>query len=211
MGTATGTFQTPAGSPIANGLYQWKLSADAINTTATAATVPRLISGGLDANGSMTAVFAFNDILKNQSGFNTTYQLTVKDSGGGQVWNEKYFLSGASANVNLILPLGTGGGGNSLSLNDSVQTMNSTQPITFAGGINTFIKATAGASGITLSLPVAAGVSGQTVKVIMMDTGPGAVTLTGTIALRTNYVLSNQGQFVQLESDNSNFTVVGGN
>lgn len=73
--------------------------------------------------------------------------MTVKDSGGGQVWNEKYYLSGSSANINTIIPLGTGAAGTSVSFNDSVQLSISSQTLTFAGGLNTFITATAGASG----------------------------------------------------------------
>jgi hypothetical protein len=211
MGVATGVFQTVDGTPVANGRYQWKLSSDAINV-GSACCSPRLISGYLDANGSMSATFTFNDQLVTAGGTSTTYQLTVKDSGGGQVWNENYFLSGAAANLNAIVPLGIGvGGGLGVSLSDSVQTINSSQTIGFAGALNTFIKATAGASGIALALPPALAFPGQVIKVVMMDTGPGAVTMTGSLALRTNYVLSNQGQFVQLESDASNFTVVGGN
>lgn len=103
MGVVTGTFQTPAGSPIASGLFQWKLNQDAI-LLSTAAICPVIISGYLDGSGNMTATFAFNDVITTAGGTNTTYQLTIKDAFGGQVWNENYYLTGAAANVNLVGP-----------------------------------------------------------------------------------------------------------
>jgi hypothetical protein len=57
----------------------------------------------------MTATFAFNDVLSTAAGLTTCYQLTVKDVGGGQVWNECYILSGTAANINLIPPAGRSG------------------------------------------------------------------------------------------------------
>jgi hypothetical protein len=109
--------------------------------------------------------------------------------------------------------VGTSTGSSSLSLviADSVQFIGTSTSVGFAGGTNTLIEATAGAGGMLLTLPSPVGISGQTIKVIMMDTGPGSVTVSGTIALRANYVVSNQGQFVWLESDNSQFVVIGGN
>lgn len=110
MGVATGTFQYTNGSPVANGLWQFKLSQDSILVDATAVCVaPRLISGNLDTLGAMTATFAFNDVLSTAAGLNTCYQLTIKDLGGGQVWNECYILTGTSANINLIPPAGRSG------------------------------------------------------------------------------------------------------
>lgn len=105
MGVATGTFQYPNGSPVANGVYQWKLNTDAV-LISTAAVCPVLFQGKLDAQGNMTATFAFNDILSTQFGTNTTYQLTVKAPGiqGGQVWNEQYYLTGTAANLNFVAP-----------------------------------------------------------------------------------------------------------
>lgn len=127
MGVVTGTFQYPNGSPVASGVYQFKLSQDAIQVSATTACiVPPLFTGSLDANGNLTATFLFNDVLSTTAGLNTTYQLTVKANGGGQVWNEQYYLTGTAANLNLIPPgsqgppvttvtatttMGAGGGG----------------------------------------------------------------------------------------------------
>jgi len=102
MGVATGTFQLPNGSPVANGLFQWKLSGDAL-LLSTAMVVPKLITGNLDTSGNMTATFAFNDVLT--ASVATSYQLTVKDAAGGQVWNEVYTLTGTAANLNLIPPV----------------------------------------------------------------------------------------------------------
>ncbi len=110
MGVATGTFQYTNGSPVANGQWQFKLSQDSILVNATAVCVaPRLISGNLDTLGAMTATFAFNDVLSTAAGLSTCYQLTIKDLGGAQVWNECYVLTGTSANINLIPPAGRSG------------------------------------------------------------------------------------------------------
>jgi hypothetical protein len=68
--------------------------------------VPTLISGKLDTGGNMTATLAFNSVLQTMLGYNTTYQLTVKDFAGKQVWNENYYLTGTAANLNLIAPGG---------------------------------------------------------------------------------------------------------
>jgi hypothetical protein len=104
MGVATGTFVLPNGAPVANGVWQLKLSPDAIQTAGTVCVAPRLFSGSLDQNGNMTATFAFNDTLSTTAGLTTSYQLTIKDSGGGQVWTGNYFLTGTAANLNLIPP-----------------------------------------------------------------------------------------------------------
>jgi hypothetical protein len=110
MGVATGTFVLPNGAPVANGAYQWKLSGDAIQFAIPTCDAPRLFGGNLDANGNMTATFAFNDALSTTAGLTTSYQLTIKDSGGGQVWCENYYLTGTAANLNLIPPGGSGPG-----------------------------------------------------------------------------------------------------
>jgi hypothetical protein len=103
MGVATATFRYPTGSPVASGLYQWLLSSDAINAS-TSMAVPVLISGNLDALGNMTSTFAFNDQLITATGTTTSYQLTVRDLTGREVWNQQYFLTGTAANLNLIPP-----------------------------------------------------------------------------------------------------------
>jgi hypothetical protein len=109
MGVATGTFTYPNGSPVASGLYQWKLSSDAVKL-GSACVCPPLFTGLLDNSGNMTATFLFNDVLGTAYGTNTTYQLTVKDLSGRQVWNENYYLTGTAANINLVAP-GSGPGG----------------------------------------------------------------------------------------------------
>ena len=105
LGVATATFQTPDGKAVANGRWQWKLSFDALNLSISC-VVPTLISGKLDTGGNMTATLAFNSVLQTMLGYNTTYQLTVKDFAGKQVWNENYYLTGTAANLNLIAPGG---------------------------------------------------------------------------------------------------------
>lgn len=98
----------PNGSPVANGLYQFKLSRDAIAFSATSACIaPPLISGNLDANGNLTATFLFNDVLSTSTGLTTFYNLTVKTNQGGQIWNENYQFTGTAANLNTTPPAGS--------------------------------------------------------------------------------------------------------
>lgn len=101
MGVATGTFKLADGSPAISAQYQWKLSID-VQTT-LACVVPSLIQGFLDISGNMTSTFIFNDVMTPTT---STYQLTIKDNEGTQIWNEKYFLTGTAANINLIAPQG---------------------------------------------------------------------------------------------------------
>jgi len=104
-GTVTATFKYPTGSPVANGIYQFKLASDAIEFS-VACTAPQLVSGNLDANGNMNATLVFNDQLLTLFGYSTNYQLTVKGLDGGQVWNETYYLTGTAMNLNLVPPSG---------------------------------------------------------------------------------------------------------
>src|ERR1700679_826994 len=131
MGVATGTFTYPNGSPVANGLYQWKLSSDSIEYS-VACVCPILFSGQLDTNGNMTATFLFSDVLSTACGASTNYQLTVKGPGGGQVWNEMYYLTGTAANLNVLLP--SCGPGTSMTTTASLGARTGLLGYTFAGG-----------------------------------------------------------------------------
>lgn len=104
MGVVTGTFRYANGSPVTMGLYQWQLSQDAAQT-ASACISPILFTGYLDTSGNMTATFAFNDVLTTTATSLTSYQLTIKNLGGVQVWNQFYTLTGTAAiNLNTIPP-----------------------------------------------------------------------------------------------------------
>src|SRR3974377_1462106 len=107
MGVVTGIFEFPDGSPVQNGSYQFKLSGDSINIATAACVAPVLITGALNAGGTLSTTLLFNDVLDTNLGFTTFYQLTVKDQGGGQVWNENYQFSGTAANLNTIPPAGS--------------------------------------------------------------------------------------------------------
>lgn len=104
------------------------------------------------------------------------------------------------------------------SSSDSVQLINSSQSVGFAGASNTLVLATSGAGGITVTLPSAIGVPGQVVKVKKVDSGVGAVaiatvsaqTIDGTL-YGTSYSLTNLMQYVALESDGSNWNIVANN
>lgn len=167
MGVATGTFQLPNGSPVANGVYQWKLNQDAIGPNSTSVCdVPVLFGGNLDSNGNMTATFIFNDQLSTTSGLTTIYQLTVKDNHGGQVWNESYYLTGTAANVNIIPPASGGAIPGGVSTNQLISingvsvlgpNFNNTTPAATAGFTNVLWQLSAGQvsaqvqSGVTIS------------------------------------------------------------
>ena len=218
MKTITGTWQDPAGNPIAFGILSLKLSQDAV-VVATSQIAPRIIQFTLTSNGAIpanTQIWANDEINPT----NTFYALTIMEQGGGVIYGPEFFeIAGASPiNLNTLIPLGAGGGGGggiSVNFADSVQFLSSNQAIGFLGAFNTLVLATAGAPGITLTLPSAVGVAGQTIRIVMVDTGIGGVTINTTagqsISGRANYVLTNQWQYVQVESTNVNWVIVANN
>jgi hypothetical protein len=214
--TITGNWQDPQGVNASFGILSLKLSQDAV-VIGTSQIAPRNIAFTLTTLGAIpanTQIWA-NDEL---NPIGTFYALTVMDSGGGVIYGPEFFsISGASPiNLNNIVPVGGGGGGGgggvSVNIQDSVQFISTTQAVGFLSAINTLILATAGGAGITLTLPSAVGVSGQTFRIKMIDTGAGGVTIntTGgqTIDGALTNVLTNRNQIVQLESDNTNWRIV---
>jgi hypothetical protein len=177
--------------------------------------VPKLISGQLDANGNMTATAIGNDALINASGQNTTYQLTIKDAGGGQVWNETYFFTGAAANLNVVLPSGStipifipqGIG------TDTTVQVSTSGAFTMPSSWNLVIEATAGAGGITLTMPSAIGLGGRKITIVQVDTGVGGVQINPfpasgqTFSGRSGFELTNQWQTYTIASDNANWII----
>jgi hypothetical protein len=77
------------------------------------------------------------------------------------------------------------------------------------------VLCTAGAGGVTITLPDATIYTGRTFYIKQTDTGTGGVaivtTSSQTIDTLTNYQLLNQNQFVQVVSDGSNWQVIGAN
>lgn len=104
-----------------------------------------------------------------------------------------------------------------ISIPDSVQPVSISQSVNFAGAVHTFITAIGGVSGIIFTLPSPAGsdanglFKGRCIKIKKVDAAIGAVTINGLIDSDTQYVLSNQGQYVVLESDSGVWEVVGNN
>jgi len=94
---------------------------------------------------------------------------------------------------------------------DSVQVLSTSQAVGFAGAVHTMILATGGALGITLTLPSAAGYSGQVMKIKKTDASVGFVSISGSIDGNASYDLSNQYQYVNLEAGNGTWQVVGNN
>jgi hypothetical protein len=79
-----------------------------------------------------------------------------------------------------------------------------------------FIKATAGSSGDrTLTMPTAVGRTGKIWKIVRVDSGTSNIVMATTSSQTINgiptYTLSNQWQYVWLESDGSNWIVVNNN
>lgn len=77
------------------------------------------------------------------------------------------------------------------------------------------IAATAGGSGITLTLPTAVGITGRPYHIKRVDSGAGNVTIattsSQTIDGLSTYVLVQQWQYVEVMSDGSNWVVKGNN
>lgn len=101
---------------------------------------------------------------------------------------------------------------------DSVQSFAADGTIVMAAKASTLVRATSGAGGITLTLPDATTVTGQRARIKKVDTGVGAVSIVTVSAQTidgalygTSYSLTNFMQFVTLESDGSNWLIVGGN
>lgn len=108
-----------------------------------------------------------------------------------------------------ILVTGSINGG--FSSSDSVQIVSTSQSLGFANSIHTLILATGGVAGISLSLPSAALYSGRIMRIKKTDLSAGAVNLVGSIDGMGSYSLTNQYQFVCLESGNGAWNIVGAN
>jgi hypothetical protein len=103
-----------------------------------------------------------------------------------------------------------GGGGT-----DTLQSASINTTLTVAASTNYLVKATAGAGGISITLPTSVGLAGQKVCIKKVDSGVGTVTVgttsAQTIDSSTTYPLTNQWQYVTVESDGSNWLIVGNN
>lgn len=216
MKTITGTWVDPGGNAIAFGIISLKLNQDA-TVVSTNQIAPRIIQFTLTSAGAIpanTQIWANDEISPN----GTFYALTIMEQGGGVIYGPEYFtIAGASPiNINTLVPTGSGTGGTtSINFADSVQFVSANQTLSFLGAFNTLVNATAGAGGITLTLPSAVGLAGQTMRIVMVDTGVGGVNINTTagqtISGRANYALSNQWQYVQVESNNANWIIVANN
>jgi hypothetical protein len=121
----------------------------------------------------------------------------------------------AGSNISLVNVAGTttitaaGGGGTG---NDTYVNATFSQALSFPVSGGLLVDATAGAGGITLTLPTAVGVSGLKAAIIQIDAGAGGVTInttsSQTINDTTSYVLTNQWQSITVESNNANWRIV---
>lgn len=94
---------------------------------------------------------------------------------------------------------------------ESIQNLATSQAVGFALGVNTHIRATGGTLGITLTLPSPLNYAGRTMRFKKMDLTVGAVNLSGTIDGNSSYALTNQYQYVCVESSGSSWDIVGNN
>lgn len=133
----------------------------------------------------------------------TVYQLNVDGTVGLQ---GILFADGTSQTT---AASGAGGGV------DTVQSASVNTTLTIAASTNYFVKATAGAGGISITLPTSVGLTGQKVRIKKVDSGVGTVTVgttsAQTIDASTTYPLTNQWQYVTVESDGSNWLIVENN
>ena len=104
-----------------------------------------------------------------------------------------------------LITIGTGGGGGGSSV-DNVLAIAAPQTLPLALGDNLLAQVVAAANPVTLPSPV--GLTGQVIKVIKTDTG-ASVTIHGGI--EGDYFLSAQYQYVQFESNNVAWLIVGNN
>lgn len=86
---------------------------------------------------------------------------------------------------------------------------------TLVYGTDETIHGNAGASNITFTLPTAVGHTGERFRIMRINSTAGnivlATTSSQTINGLPNYTLTNQYQFVELESDGANWRIWGGN
>ena len=101
----------------------------------------------------------------------------------------------------------------------SVQNLSSSTTVGFAGALSTLINATTGSSSaLILTLPTAAGITGQTITLKKVDTGTAQLsinttssqTIDGTL-FGTGYIISNFMQYVTVQSDGANWFIVANN
>lgn len=167
--------------------------------TGTIYNVPLTIVG-LTANATNYVFFnTSGSIQVNTSGFaNTVYPIATVVTSNSAVIR----FTDNRPDINI----GSVGGGV-----DNFLALSTSQAIVFGGG-NVMIDATAGAGGITLTLPTAVGLSGQSARVTMIDTGVGGVTINTTSSQTINgsltYVLTDQWQTATFESNGANWRVV---
>lgn len=94
---------------------------------------------------------------------------------------------------------------------DTTNSFSTNQTLAFSTAVNALIMATSGGGGITLTLPSATGLEGRTFRIKKVDAGVGFVTIVGAIDGMANYPLTNQYQYVVLESGNGTWQIVGNN
>lgn len=120
------------------------------------------------------------------------------------------FRSNGSAPLGAVL-VGNGSDFVSSQL-EAVLTFSTSNSISITNSANVLVKAIAGAGGITLTLPTAAGLSGNIIRVIQIDTGVGGVIISTvggqTINGSSSYILTNQWQTISMESDNANWIII---
>jgi hypothetical protein len=180
-------------------------------------------SGNIITTGGVNKLWSNAELNPQITGFvGTAYLVNFYDVNGARVNRSPQIwvftqLNGAVVDIGTMQPIGLpvvyyanigGGGGGAVA--DTVVPYSTSQTITALGvGINQFSPCTAGAGGIALVLPTAVGVGGQRIRLIKIDSAAGAVAITGGIEGEVD--LGNQYQYVDFESDNAVWWVMGNN
>lgn len=198
----------PTGYPATTGLFVI-VSGGALSISGALVVIP----AKRFAVAPITTTYVYIDltagvIASNTSGFATTgiYPVAIVSTNLTEVTT----LTDARPDV---FGGGTGGGGGVGP--DSTQSISVSSTVSFLTATNTLVDATAGAGGITLTLPDATTCAGQIIRVTMIDTGAGGVLLNPVggqqINNLSNYFLTNQFQYVQIESTGTAWRIIAAN
>lgn len=93
--------------------------------------------------------------------------------------------------------------------------VNALNASTLLNATHDHILGTAGAGGITLTLPTAVGIAGKPYHIKKVDSAAGSITIATTsgqtIDAGATYLLVNQWQYVEVYSDGANWQIRGNN
>lgn len=209
----TGTLQSLTGGKIAQGFVIFELGNIGIgNPVGVIATslFPLLKQTVQSApDGSFTTLLWGNDVINPA---NTIYNVTYRDSIGNAVGPVQYSIVGATANLNILVAVGTTLPPVLLVGIAPIGFVIISTSINFTAVLpGNYYFVTTGAGTIIATLPTAVGIAGQTVVIKKVDAGVGTVVLTPNGAQKidglSTFTLSAQFQYMGLVSDGANWQI----